>query len=341
MASTALAILSLAAAKEELRVATDETDHDALITAQIAGAASYVSRWTRAPLVDRAETHRVHSPGSDSPIALLTDYVQSISPIRYHAAGTALREAPDGTIAVADLGRREQVGKWFCVWPPADGWPELETGSMLELDLTRGIQITAQTQSLRDAVVVVLRHLYGAEPRLLPKATILALIDPWRRMDADPPGSLVTVLEGGAGGVVGGGGETARNVEIASYTFPYQFALGNRMFSTTWPVSLLESGGLYVVRARDTEDGGLRTDVSAVLSRAMFDSLGGTEPAIVQVAADTPGRLVDAYGADYNFFRLGSYMIFGLSNDADPVILFASTQDRSGPFALNLYRVVG
>ena len=196
MAATALAVLSLAAAKAELRIAPDEHDHNDLILAQIRGAVSYVSRFLRAPLVDRAETHHCAPPGADRPLALLTDYVQSTSAVRYWSAGTALREEPDGLISVADLGRLVQVGRGYCVWPPEDGWPEVETGSMLEIDLTRSIPITAQTQSLRDAVVVVMRHLYNAEGELnMPRSTIQALIAPWRRLDADAPGTLVTVLD--------------------------------------------------------------------------------------------------------------------------------------------------
>ena len=129
MAATATEILSLDALKRELRIAADEHDHDDLLVGQIGSAVAFVGRFLRAPLVDTAETHRCARPGDERPLALRADAVQSMSAVRYWSAGAALREAPDGTIAVADLGRRVQVGRSFCVWPPADGWPEVETGS--------------------------------------------------------------------------------------------------------------------------------------------------------------------------------------------------------------------
>lgn len=196
MAATALEVLPLDDLTQELRIADDASDHDALLTGIISAAVSFVSRFLRAPLVDRAETHRCNSPGADRPLALRADHVQSITPVRYWSAGTALREAPDGSIAVADLGRRVQVGKWFCVWPPADGWPEAETGSLFEVDLTRSITLTAQTLALKQAVILACRAFYDAEPMIKPTAAMFALIDPWRRMDADPPGTLVTVIDG-------------------------------------------------------------------------------------------------------------------------------------------------
>lgn len=195
MAARATSVLSVADLKRELRIPDDDDQHDDLLTGHIQAAVSFVGRFTRAPLVDRVETHRFLNPGDDMPVALRADYVQSISDIRYWDEGTALRLAADSVIDVADLGRREQQGRYFCIWPPADGWPPTAARSMLEVDLTRSITLTAQTMSLKQAVVLCCRMLYAGEPLIKPTAAMYALIFPWRRLDADPPGTLVTVQD--------------------------------------------------------------------------------------------------------------------------------------------------
>ena len=193
VAATALEVLPLADLKAELRIEAGDSTHDALLTGQIGAAVSFVGRFTRAPLLNQTETHRCPRPGADQPIGLATDHVQAVAPIRYWSAGTDRRLVPDGSIALTDLGRRVQVGPRFCIWPPAGGWPEVEDGSVLEVDLTRALEITPQTQTLRQAVILCCRTLYDQEPLIKPTAAMYALIGPWRRMDADPPSTLVTV----------------------------------------------------------------------------------------------------------------------------------------------------
>ena len=194
MAATALEVLSVDAMKRELRIPDEDQDHDDLITAQIGSAVSFVGRHLRAPLVDGVERHRCNSPGTDRPLTIRADHVQSMAAIRYWPDGRALREDPD-TIAVADLGRHEQVAEWFRVYPPAAGWPEVEAGSLLEVDLTRSITLTARTTALRHAVVLACRQLYDGYHTITGTAAMYALIWPWRRLDADPPGTLVTVSD--------------------------------------------------------------------------------------------------------------------------------------------------
>ena len=195
MAATALEVLSLAAAKRELRIPGEDDQHDDLLQAQIGSAVSFVGRHLRAPLTDSVERHRCSSPGTDRPLAIRADHVQGMAAIRYWPAGRALREEPD-TIAVADLGRRAQVAEWFCIYPPSAGWPEVEAGSLLEVDLTRSITLTTRTTALRHAVVLAVRQLYDGYHTITGNAAMYALIAPWRRLDADPPGTLTTVNPG-------------------------------------------------------------------------------------------------------------------------------------------------
>ena len=63
------------------------------------------------------------------------------------------------------------------------------------MDLTRSITLTARTVALKQAVILACRAFYDAEPMIRPTASMYALIAPWRRLDADAPGTLVTVLD--------------------------------------------------------------------------------------------------------------------------------------------------
>jgi hypothetical protein len=195
VAATALDVLSVDSMKRELRIPGEDDQHDDLLGAQIGSAVSFVGRHLRAPLTDSVERHRCNSPGTDRPLAIRADHVQGMAAIRYWPAGRALREEPD-TIAVADLGRRAQVAERFCIYPPADGWPEVEAGSLLEVDLTRSITLTARTTALRQAVILACRQLYDGYHTITATAAMYALIWPWRRLDADPPGTLTTVNPG-------------------------------------------------------------------------------------------------------------------------------------------------
>ena len=66
---------------------------------------------------------------------------------------------------------------------------------MLEVDLTRSITLTTRTTALRQAVILATRQFYDGEKTIRATAAMYALIYPWRRLDADPPGTLVTVLD--------------------------------------------------------------------------------------------------------------------------------------------------
>lgn len=204
MAATALDVLSLEYAKQQLRLPNTDHEHDDLIRGQIGAAVSFVGRHLRAPLVDTTETHRCIRPGDDWPLAIRTGHVRSMSAIRYWSEDRELREAPDGSISVASLGRRVEVGRNFCIWPPAAGWPTVATDSLFEIDLVRSLELTSHTQALVDACVLAVRALYDGQPLIQPTASMYALMWPWRRLDADPPGSLVTVHDGSPAPTPGG-----------------------------------------------------------------------------------------------------------------------------------------
>ena len=181
MATDALAVVSLATMKSELRIGLSETDHDILLTDLIANAVSFVSAPLRAPLLDRAEGFRCWPPAdSATPIVLPTDSVRSVGSVRYWTVNSALREAPDGKIDVGTLGRliaHRRLPRGFEIYPPADGWPVVLDNSPIEIVVTRGMNTPP---ALRSAVVLCVRQLYDGYRQIRPKEAFWAMIEPWR-----------------------------------------------------------------------------------------------------------------------------------------------------------------
>ena len=182
MATDALDIVSLATMKDELRIPLAETSHDLLLSGQIAASVSFVSRFLRVPLLDRAVTFRCSRPSyAPAPLILSTDGVRSISSVKYWTLAGSLREAPNGTIAVGTLGRQvEYCG--FVIYPPAAGWPMVLDNSLIEIGVTRG-QDTPE--ALRAAVILCVRQFYDGSRRIRPTEAFFAMLRPFQAYRAE------------------------------------------------------------------------------------------------------------------------------------------------------------
>ena len=177
MATNALDIVSLATMKTELRIPAGTPEHDILLTGQIASSISFIERHLRVPLLDRAETFRCSRPGdAAAPLILSTDGVRSVGSVKYWTADGALREAPNGTIAVGTLGRQVEYGG-FVIYPPAAGWPLVLDNSLIEIGVTRG-QDTPE--ALRSAVVLCVRQFYDGYRRISATEAFYALLRPFQ-----------------------------------------------------------------------------------------------------------------------------------------------------------------
>ena len=192
MAAAGTDIVSLNEIKTELRLGGDTdgsraayTERDDLLTAQIDAAVSFVSKSISSPLVDVTET--LHIPPQQGVLALWfpARHVKSLGdPIRYWSPSGALRDEPDGTIAVSDLGRRfQRTEHMYEIWPPADGWPETLGNSLLQIQLKRGLDLDDTTQALKQAVILCVRQLFDGYREIRPTEAFYALITPWRRYD--------------------------------------------------------------------------------------------------------------------------------------------------------------
>ena len=194
MATNALDIVSLATMKSELRIPAPETSHDTLLTGQIDAAVSFVSKALRAPLLDRAEGFRCSRPGDFYPLVIPTSNVRRVSSVKYWPADGNLNAYPTGTVDVSTLGRFQERGRDFAIYPPASGWPTVLDNSLIEILVVRGLNTPP---ALRSAVVLCVRQFYDGYIEIRPNSAFYALIEPWRDRGSltvvgfDPTGIMI------------------------------------------------------------------------------------------------------------------------------------------------------
>ena len=105
MATTNDQILTVEQLKQELRIPASTTSQDDLLERQIASGISFISKEQPAPLIDESEIVTVEPVAGDSPLVFAAVGLKSITEIRYWTPAVTLRDASDGTITGADLGR--------------------------------------------------------------------------------------------------------------------------------------------------------------------------------------------------------------------------------------------
>ena len=181
MAATATDVLSLADAKQELKV-IDTNQFDAKITNQIAAAVSFVERQLGRPLIDAETIVDCWRPGDTDPLCVRMHDVDRVVDVEYWSTDSSLREDPDDGVTVADLGRIDTRPDQTIIYPPAGGWPEILSGSWLRVSMVRAFD-TERHPSVRQAVVVALRMFYAGDGMIGTKAAVYALIDPWMRRE--------------------------------------------------------------------------------------------------------------------------------------------------------------
>ena len=111
-----------------------------------------------------AETVTLRRPLEEKPVIVGLTNILSILSVSYWTPDAALRAAPDGSIAVNDLGRRAYVkpgSAYYEVWPPAAGWPDvLPNSGGLEIVVRRGMALADIPERWKAAVVLCVRQLY-------------------------------------------------------------------------------------------------------------------------------------------------------------------------------------
>lgn len=157
MATAATEILPLADAVVQLRVDVDldeapRSDETQIIVDQVTGciesAVEYCAGHANLPLLDVTETYRLRRPLTNCPAILPAANVKTITSIAYWRTSQNLREPPSGSVMVGpsdpladdETGRIVEVGPTTHVWPPAAGWPNVLTDSLLEFTVVRGFE---------------------------------------------------------------------------------------------------------------------------------------------------------------------------------------------------------
>lgn len=187
MADTALEVYSVERAKRNLRIPDSLTEHDGLIGDLIAASVSFIEEETGRPLIDRSNTYQLAVPQADRPLFAPLMDVLNVSRLRYWSTDGALRSDPDGSISGSNLGRIASTFRGLMVYPPADGWPEVLSGSRVHLTVTQGLNLpdwpdtpgSVQDEAavhpfhaLREAVLPVVRQLYDGGATILPNAIL-------------------------------------------------------------------------------------------------------------------------------------------------------------------------
>ena len=178
MASGANDIVTLERMKTELRIPATITDHDLIIEGQIKSAISWVSEATGHPLIDI--TKKIYDcPYGASPILISTHFAKSLSGIKYWDSDGSLNAGPNATLTGSYLTNR--ILGIASVYPPDEGWPDILAGSLFEITLIEGYDITSESEALEHGVILLVRDLYTGVRDERTDSIIYSIIDPFIR----------------------------------------------------------------------------------------------------------------------------------------------------------------
>lgn len=178
MARQATEILSLDAAKRQLRI--DGNDTDTLLLEAIRAAVSDVSRRTGLPLLDVQRQFYEVPTRPDCPVQLPTRHVKSVDRIAYWTPAQKFREEPAGTIDVSTLGRICEHQGTTLVFPPDTDWPEREPGTPWQIVVTVGYEADPDAMaSLVQATALLTRHYYEAPDMIESNFAVNSLLARW------------------------------------------------------------------------------------------------------------------------------------------------------------------
>ena len=182
MPSAATDILSLEEARLQLRL--DDDVEDSLVESAVQGAVDYCQRLAGKPFLDVATTLYLERPSlADAPMRIPRRDVKSIRTVQYWETSQELRDDPSGTVAVNDLGRRQEDGWDTLLWPPEDGWPEVLTDSVFQVGMTLGFADADSIPGIagiRQAVRAMTTVHFEGTPEEDYRNLVLDLLQPYR-----------------------------------------------------------------------------------------------------------------------------------------------------------------
>lgn len=157
---------------------------DELLRTQIESAVSFIQHSLRAPMLDVVDTyHLTPATGTTAPLVFAAPALKRIENLEYWTPSGSEIDAPDGRIDGADLGRLafgQYDWQTHALYPNSTGWPETLPGTLFELTVTRGIDITPETAALRTAVVLLCRSLYDGYREMKRNSAFFQIVRPFR-----------------------------------------------------------------------------------------------------------------------------------------------------------------
>ncbi|WP_425154701.1 hypothetical protein [Candidatus Palauibacter sp.] len=174
-------VVTVEEVKRELRT-EDYSGHDDTVEAQIAAAAAFVGGEIGVPLADAHSTVRARPETGNRPIVFDARGLKRVDRVRYWTPAAELRDDPDGAIEAAEFGRTVRagrLGRGHGLYPPAAGWPDVLPGSLLDVEVVRGVD-AGDLPALKQAVIMCVRQLYGGHREIRPTEAFYALIAPWQ-----------------------------------------------------------------------------------------------------------------------------------------------------------------
>ena len=78
------------------------------------------------------------------------------------------------------MGRHGKAGDAYVVYPPSTGWPEVLSNSKIEFVLQQGVDMTAASRAIAQAVILLVRQLYDGYREIRKTEAFYALLMDWR-----------------------------------------------------------------------------------------------------------------------------------------------------------------
>ena len=180
MAASATDVVSVAEAKEELRL--QDNSRDSLVESHIASAVSFISELLEAPLVDRIEDFQADIPAPNDPIRVRVYKPRMITSLKYWGPADSMRVAAPQTLTGYGvlLKASKDTASRYLIYPPEAGWPDTLQGSHFAIRIKRGMDAT---DGIKQAVLIGVSNLFDGFP-LSESDSIIYLIAPYRRGDA-------------------------------------------------------------------------------------------------------------------------------------------------------------
>lgn len=183
MATQAIEILSVDAAKMHIEADDGIPNVDAKVTQAIKSAVAHMEKETGYPLIEREEEFDVYPRGKSLPAVLPCRFVINVVAVEYWQQSQQLRDEPSGTIPVDDLGRRKEnpYRGDTLVWQPEDGWPDRLYSSPIRFRVTRSYELTRpKDEHLRQAIILLTRHFYDQPERFESDFAVNSLVNAWK-----------------------------------------------------------------------------------------------------------------------------------------------------------------